>query len=172
MYALLIAADADEASILSLVLQRAGVAVSTARTVERALQSWSDRPADIILAAMSPESSTDHVVQLRGETVVPIAVVIDPISERLHCELLEAGADRVVVRPYSSRLLVTQVKSLLRRGGGVPLVALPVLSVAGLTLDPSTHTVRTASQQDRRLTHLEFRLLYTLMTSSWPGTAL
>jgi DNA-binding response OmpR family regulator len=163
MYALLVASDADEAAILSLVLQRAGLAVTTARSVERAIETWAQRPADLVLAPLAADDLVDQVHRLRGETVVPLAVVVDPIPEVLHYALLEAGADVVIQRPFSARLLVAQMRALLRRGGGVPLVALPTLTLSGLTLDPSTHSVSLENLPPRRLTHLEFRLLYTLM---------
>jgi DNA-binding response OmpR family regulator len=79
------------------------------------------------------------------------------------CVLLENGADLVVVRPFSARLLIAQIRALLRRIGGVPVFSLPTLSLSGLTLDPATRTVQVEGQSPRRLTHLEFRLLYTLM---------
>jgi DNA-binding response OmpR family regulator len=60
--------------------------------------------------------------------------------------------------------LIAQTEALLRRAGGVPLFSLPNLNLAGLTLDPATRTVEVADHPSRRLTHLEFRLLYTLMT--------
>jgi DNA-binding response OmpR family regulator len=56
------------------------------------------------------------------------------------------------------------VDALLRRAGGVPLFSLPTLSLSGLTLDPATRAVEVEGRSGRRLTHLEFRLLYTLMT--------
>ena len=93
-------------------------------------------------------------------------MITDPIDERLHCDLLETGADLVVSRPYGVRLLIAQVKALLRRAGGVPLAGLPRLSGAGLTLNPADRTVQGPDLPSRRLTHLEFRLLYTLMIHS------
>jgi DNA-binding response OmpR family regulator len=45
----------------------------------------------------------------------------------------------------------------------VPLFSLPTLSLGGLTLDPATRTVKISDHPSKRLTHLEFRLLYTLM---------
>jgi len=51
----------------------------------------------------------------------------------------------------------------LRRAGSVPLFSLPTLNIAGLTLDPATRTVKVSDRPSKRLTHLEFRLLYTLM---------
>jgi DNA-binding response OmpR family regulator len=171
MYALLIAQNTDERAVLSLVLQRAGVAVTTANELERAMRSWLERPADLILLALGGESAKSpadgpvaRVGRIRAETEVPVVVVVNETREDLHCNLLESGADLVVSRPFSARLLIAQVRALLRRAGNVPLSSLPTLSLAGLTLDPAARTVQVASQSPRRLTHLEFRLLYTLMT--------
>jgi DNA-binding response OmpR family regulator len=60
-------------------------------------------------------------------------------------------------------LLIAQVRALMRRAGGVRLFSLPSLSLAGLTLDPASRSVQLEGRPPRRLTHLEFRLLYTLM---------
>ena len=163
MYALLLAQDPDEIAILSLVLKRAGLALTTSGDLARALRLWPERPADLILLALQGGDTLAHVRAIRDETTVPIVVVVDPVSEDAHCALLAAGADRVVSRPYSARLCIAQVKALLRRTGSVPLFALPTLTVADLTLDPTTRTVEVTGHPARRLTHLEFRLLYTLM---------
>lgn len=163
MYALLVAEDADEAAVLSMVLQRAGLAVTAARDVQRAMDTWHERPADIIVLSVPQPEPLAQVRGVRAQTEVLLVVVVDPIEEHLHFNLLEAGADMIVRRPFSARLLIAQLRALLRRAGGVSLLTLPTLSLSGLTLDPATHTVRRAEQPARRLTHLEFRLLYTLM---------
>ncbi len=166
MYALLLASDADEKAVLSLVLQRTGLAVTSAVDLDRAMQSWPERPADLVLLALREDDSLDGVQQIRGETTVPIIVIVDQVTETGHYRLLETGADLVLERPFGARLLIAQVRALLRRAGSVPLFSLPTLSISGLTLDPSTRTVQTADSPSRRLTHLEFRLLYTLMIHS------
>jgi len=163
MYALLIAKNADEKAVLSLVLQRAGLAVTSANDLDRALRTWSDRPADLILLALGESDLAADIRRVRGETTVSIIAVADPVSEERHCEFLAAGADLIIFRPFSARLLVAQVRALLRRAGGVPLFSLPTLAIRGLTLDPTTRAVQVAGHPPRRLTHLEFRLLYTLM---------
>ena len=163
MYALLVAEDPDEAAVLLLVLQRAGLAAATAKDLNCAVESWSERPADLIVLALSGLTPQEQVSQVRGETPVALVVVIGSTDEELHFEMLEAGADLVVARPFSARLLIAQVRSLLRRAGSVPLFSLPALSLAGLTLDPASREVKVSSRPSRRLTHLEFRLLYTLM---------
>lgn len=169
MYALLISQNPDERAIFSMVLQRAGVAVTTAQELERGMKSWFERPADLILLAI-PGDPVAHVRRIRTDTEVPVVIVVDSISEDTHCELLEQGADLVVSRPFSARLLIAQLRILLRRAGNVPISSLPTLSLAGLTLDPAARTVQVETQPARRLTHLEFRLLYTLMTH--PGQIL
>lgn len=163
MYALLLAQDSDEKAVLSLVLQRAGLAVTTSGDLEHALRTWPERPADLILLALGDDDPLTDVRRIRAETTVPVIVIVGRLGEETPCELLEAGADLVVSRPFSARLLIAQVRALLRRAGGVPLSSLPTLSLADLTLDPATRTVQVTGQPSRRLTHLEFRLLYVLM---------
>jgi DNA-binding response OmpR family regulator len=164
MYALLIAEDADEGAILSVVLQRVGLAVNTTGNLELAMKTWSERPADVILLALHSLSVREQVGRVRAETEVPLVLVVSVISEELHYALLKAGTDLVVVRPFSARLLIAQLDALLRRAGSLPLFSLPSLSLGGLTLDPATRTVEVDDHPSRRLTHLEFRLLYTLIT--------
>jgi DNA-binding response OmpR family regulator len=162
MYALLLATNADERAVLSVALQRAGLAVTAGSDLARALRVWPERPADLILLALSGDPLA-QIRRIRGETSVPVIVIAESMDEETHYELLEAGSDFVVVRPYSARLLIGQLRALSRRAGGIPLSNLPTMQAAELTLDPATRTVQLTNQTPRRLTHLEFRLLYTLM---------
>ncbi len=52
MYAMLVSHDPDERAVLSLVLQRAGLAVTIASDLERAMKSWLERPADLVALAV------------------------------------------------------------------------------------------------------------------------
>ena len=103
---------------------------------------------------------------MRMYTVIPICVITDPIPEITHVDLLECGADLVFIRPYSFRIFSAQIKALMRRSASVPFHSLPILSQADLTLDPSTRSVQVEGFEQKRLTQLEFRLLYTLMTNA------
>ncbi len=164
MYALLISEDADDTAIFSMILQRAGLAVTTAKDLDRAIQNWSQRPADIILLSLPGRPPQEQVQQVRDETLVPLILVVNGLDEPAHCELLKMGADLVIAPPISPKLLIAQVGVLLRRAGTVPSFSLPTLKIASLTLDPATRTVVVEDNPTQRLTHLEFRLLYTLMT--------
>jgi DNA-binding response OmpR family regulator len=161
MYALLIAQNTDEAAVLSLALQRAGLVVNMANNVATAARSWPERPADMVLIAIRGDLLA-QTRSLRAVTKVPL-IVVGQVDEETHCAILVNGADLVIQRPFSAPLLIAQVRALMRRAGGVQLFSLPSLSLAGLTLDPATRSVHLAGRPPKRLTHLEFRLLYTLM---------
>ena len=88
------------------------------------------------------------------------------MNEDLHTVLLEAGADIAVFRPFSARLLISQLRVLMRRAMGVSIFNLPKFTVGDLILDPSVRTVSVNDQKQIHLTRLEFRLLYTLMLHS------
>jgi len=163
MYALLVSDNNDETAILSLVLQRVGLAVTLSDDLDRALKSWPSRPADMIVLALREMPPAAQVRRVRAETEVPLALTTNDLDEDALYEAYDAGADLVVCRPYSARLLVSQLRALLRRSSGTPLLNLPTLSVGKLTLDPSSRDVQMEGFPSRRLTHLEFRLLYTLM---------
>jgi DNA-binding response OmpR family regulator len=163
MYAMLLVQNTDERMIISLALQRAGLAVTTASDLERAMKSWLERPADLLLLAIRGDPLT-QIRRARAETEVPVVMIVEHVDEDCHCQLLQAGADLVLHRPFSARLLVAQVQALMRRAGSVPLFSLPTLSQAGLTLDSGARIVQVEGRPPRQLTHLEFRLLYTLMS--------
>jgi DNA-binding response OmpR family regulator len=127
------------------------------------MRCWTERPADLILLNVTGDLLA-QVHRVRAETDVPLAVIVDPVAESVHYDLLEAGADRVLSRPYGGRLLIAEIRALMRRAGTVPLFSLPTLSQAGLILDAGARTVQVTDRPPRRLTHLEFRLLYTLMS--------
>jgi DNA-binding response OmpR family regulator len=110
------------------------------------------------------ENSIIAIQQLRGHTVVPIIVIADPLNEKDEISLLEAGVDLIVSRPYGVRLLLARIRALLRRTAGMPFHSLPTMTQGNLRLDPSNRTVKVGEGESQRLTQLEFRLLYTLMT--------
>lgn len=166
MQAVLISPHADEANVLQVILHQAGFMVRTAHGLEQAIQAWPENPAELILIVLTGEhaNSLTQLKLLRAHTVVPILLVADHLSDEFHVSYLDAGADIVIMRPYSVRALLAQIRAILRRGSGMPFFSLPTLTQKDVLLDPSDRTVRVGAQDRKRLTHLEFRLLYTFMT--------
>lgn len=148
MHALLLCDDADETAILALLLQRAGLVVISGRDLGRLLPRWAEQQPS--LALLAPHEA-------------PIAVIANTQDEEALCRLYEVGADAVVQRPYSARLLLMQLRTLVRRSQSLTSPLLPKLTVGDLCLDPATRSVQVQDRAARHLTQLEFRLLYTLM---------
>lgn len=167
MQALLFSPHIEEASVLNLLLQRAGFTVRTVHNLDQAIDAWPEQSADFVLITLPEEitKAKKHIERIRLHTVIPIVIISDPINESLQVELLESGADLVILRPFGIRFLHAQIKALLRRSAGIPFFSLPTLSQRDVVLDPSVRTVKVGDNQEKRLTQLEFRLLYTLMTN-------
>jgi len=156
----------DEAAVLQVVLQRAGFATQQVQELVKFIDIWAERPADFVLLAFGPSQPLDvRVVEmLRSQTMAPIFVIDDSFSEDQQVTLLEAGADQLISRPYSPRILIAQIRAIMRRSAGMPFFSLPILSQSGVMIDPSTRTIQVENRDEERLTQLEFRLLFTLMT--------
>lgn len=163
MYALLLAHHADESAILRLVLQRAGLSSRVTTDLSQAIQEWDNQPIDLILLSFREQIPLDQVRLIRSKTEVPLIIIAPDINEDQHIDLLEAGVDKIVFRPYSARLLIAQLRGLIRRVRGASIYNLPNLQVGDMTLDPTVRTLQDNTGVEKHLTRLEFRLLYTLM---------
>lgn len=163
MEALLLTHNADESAILRLALQRAGFSVHLTTNIDQALQSLASHTADLALLTWLNQYNISHVRRFRSLSQIPLIIISDPLGEDLHVDLLEQGADLVITRPYSTRLLISQVRTLLRRSAGTPITSPPALSVGDISIDPSVRTVKIGDNPPIHLTRLEFQLLYTLI---------
>jgi DNA-binding response OmpR family regulator len=176
----------DDAKIVRLVrtyLERDGFAVVTAADGPAALDAIeTHRPALVVLDLMLPELDGRAVIRAvrRDEEAgaTPILVLsargttIDRIAG------LEDGADDYLPKPFSPAELVVRVKAILRRSavsggpdaaasatGGPGAPARPAgarITHNDLVLDPARHDV-TVAGTPVQLTHVEFRLLQTLL---------
>jgi DNA-binding response OmpR family regulator len=166
MQAVLISPQADEANVLQVILQQAGFMVRAMVNLDQAIESWPSDPADFILIVLTLDHSKSltQLKLIRAHAVVPILLISDSLPDDICVNFLEAGADQVVIKPYSVRVLLAQIRALLRHRSGIPFFSLPTLTQKDILLDPSDRTVQVGEQDPKRLTQLEFRLLYTLMT--------
>ncbi len=166
MQAIVVAKDPDEREILTFILRHAGLAVASSGDLQRVLANWLEHPADVILISLDSQARlVEDVTGVRDVTGVPLLVIVDAPSEDELCAALQAGADLILDRPVAGRVLAAYVQTLVRRSGGVPSFILPRLDLQDVTLDPATRTIEVAGQEPHRLTQLEFRLLFVLMTN-------
>jgi len=155
----------DEARIVKLVrdyLERAGLAVLSARDGETALQlARRERPDLIVLDLMLPGmDGLDVCRRLRQESAVPIIMLTARVEEADRVVGLELGADDYVVKPFSPRELVARVRAALRRASG-QIGPASVIRTGDVELDTTT-LMATVGGQPVDLTPTEFQLLATL----------
>ncbi|MCB8965393.1 MAG: response regulator transcription factor [Chloroflexota bacterium] len=166
MQVILVASNLEERDMLTYILKYAGMAVASSSSLQRVAAKWLERPADlVVVAGATVNELLAELVQLRQITQVPCLLIIESPSEEELCQLLRNGADLVLPRPVSPRILAEYTKTMLRRNRTVPTSVLPRLNVTEIKLDPDTRTIRVLDGDERRLTQLEFRLLYILMVN-------
>lgn len=165
MQAVLASSTKDETALLVFVLQQSGLPTRTVAEIELDFDNWIEHPPIMILVAM-PENkkpTVELVNAVRANSLAPLVVITDPILEDRQIRLYQTGADLVIQRPFSARLLVVQMRALLRRSAHLGPTELPDLSAGGITLNPVTRQVEMPERNRIHLTNLEFRLLHTLM---------
>lgn len=167
MQAILVTDDGDERDVYTFALRHAGLAVSPSGDLNQVVATWLDRPADLVVFASraADKGLLRDVAALRGVTDVPLILLLDSPAEWLTLELVRSGVDLVLARPVAPLVLGAYAQSLQRRAGVTAAFAIPTLDLKDFALDPATRSVRSTGGESQRLTQLEFRLLYLLMTN-------
>jgi len=153
--------------VFSLQQQKLNVALEAvpANTLSRC---ESESPDLIVLDINLSEPQTLELIKtLRAEMVTPIMLLTPSRSEEYMIETYKAGVDDCIPKPVSPSLFQAKIKVWLRRSGSLAADALNPLKVGTLQLFPSERMVFLANGGAARLTNLELRLLYYLM--SRPG---
>jgi len=147
-------------------LAEAGHAVRTEATGGAALAAvvgW--QPDDVVLDLGLPDvDGRDVLRMLRGVSAVPVIVATARDDEAQIIDLLDAGADDYVVKPYATAQMEARIRAVLRRGGQHDEPETEIRH-GGLVLD----LARRAASLDGRpldLTRLEFDLLAYLARRS------
>ncbi|MDW8350214.1 MAG: response regulator transcription factor [Verrucomicrobiae bacterium] len=161
---LLVDDEADVLDMLSLALTNEGYDTIKVNNGAEALQTLKEKKIDlIILDIMMPGmSGTEVCKQIRKHPQlehIPIIILTAKSSEIDRVLGLELGADDYVIKPFSPRELVLRVKSILRRGQGIPHA---VLQCGPITIDRVKHTAH-INKTPLTLTATEFSLLATLV---------
>lgn len=162
MRVLVVEDDPALSSSLTWGLETEGYVVDTAANGEDGL--WKAREMQyevIILDVMLPGLDGYQVCsRLRDQGVWTPLLMLTAMKEDLdHAEGLDRGADDYLTKPFSYPVLLAHLRALTRRG----LPQRPaMLTAAGLTVDPASHTV-TLGETPLELTALEVAVLEHLM---------
>ena len=159
----------DEEDILELLqyhLTRDGYAVTTAIDGEKALAAIPKIMPDLVLLdLMLPGvDGLDVCRRLKkdGQTAaIPIIMVTAKGEESDVVIGLELGADDYVAKPFSMKVLIARVRTVLRRKGVPPADADATLRIRDLVIDPNRREVLVKGKPVD-LTFTEFGLLHFL----------
>lgn len=151
----------DEARMRKLVsdfLRQAGFVTYEAANGKQALDIFAANNIDLlILDVMMPEYDGWAVCrEIRKDSLVPIIMLTARGEEAAELFGFDLGADEYISKPFSPRILVARVQSLLKRAG--QKVAMPPRIMGGLEIDETAHYVY-ADTKPIDLTPKEFELL-------------
>ena len=132
------------------------------------VQRWSAEIPDLVVVdANVPETQALELMKnLRRKAAVPIILLTQFNAEDFLLEAYQAGADECILKPISSLLFYAKVRVWLRRSWNVPVNTLDSLHVGRFQLLPSDRKIILDDRNPIRLTNLELRLLYCLMSSA------
>ncbi len=137
--------------------------LSTARSMEEKAHPWEMAIVTdlIILDLMLPGLDGQGVLKkLRGSRDLTPVLILTARSETASIvELLNAGADDYLAKPFDLGELIARAKALIRRGKGV---AHPVIRLFDIELDTLQQSVH-RSGMPIDLTPMEYRILEYLM---------
>ena len=165
----------DDKNILELLqynLSREGYRIIPARTGEEALRETRENSPDlVILDLMLPGIDGLEVCRTlkQGETTryTPILMLTAKGEDSDIILGLELGAEDYMVKPFSPKVLVARIRTILRRSRALPdKNRESVLSIHGISLDTQKHEV-TCAGNPAVLSATEFAILEFLVRN--PG---
>ena len=155
----------DEEAILepfSAALDRAGFEVVAARSVAQAIEYFGNSEPDFVLLDLTlPDGDgRDVCLAIRNHSDVPILMLTARGTETDRVVGLELGADDYVVKPFSSREVISRMRAILRRSASTGRDFGPYSS-GGLSIDFGARKV-TLEDEELVLSRKEFDLLAAL----------
>lgn len=127
-----------------------------------------EKPHLLVVACSAGAAVTDFIRGLRAEPayrLLPILCVDPKADSRVTVDMLDAGADDAIARPFQPPIFLARVRTLLRRAviaGEAPEETAAVLTGGPITLKLISRQA-TAAGKPVDLTRLEFDLLAHLL---------
>lgn len=162
--------EKDLVDLISYNLQRNGFKVFTATTGDAAIEiAMRESPSLILLDLMLPGmSGTEVARKLKAEPQtagIPIIMLTAKSEETDVVVGLTLGADDYVTKPFSMKILLARLNTVLRRNEPAPVLSeTGTLRAGPLAIDSSKHEVA-IDGLPVKLTLTEFKLLSALVTA-------
>jgi two-component system, OmpR family, KDP operon response regulator KdpE len=157
----------DIRALIQASLSVEGFEVQTAVTLSEARALIQHSPPDVVVLDLGlPDGDGKELVQeIRRQRATPIIIVSARHQEAQKIELLDAGADDYLAKPFSVAELLARIRVALRHRGTSLAAAVTRHELDDLCVDLATRLV----SRDDQLVHLtptEFNLLARLVRSA------
>ena len=163
---LIVEDEEDIQELLAYNLQKEGYLVQVAPTGEEALKAVRHKTPDLILLdLMLPGIDGLEICRILKGTAetrtIPIMMVTAKGEESDIVTGLELGADDYITKPFSHKILIARVRTVLRRRDKVVEDETATLQIHDLFIHPGRHEALIAGKPVE-LTYTEFRVLHYL----------
>jgi len=159
--------DHEIRSLMQSSLSVEGFEVQTAVSLSEARALLRHKAPDLIVLDLGlPDGDGVQLVhEIRKQHATPVIVVSARYQETLKIELLDAGADDYLTKPFSVGELLARMRVALRHRGTSLAAAVTQHQLEDLSVDLTTRTVQLAGETVH-LTPTEFKLLARLVRSA------
>ena len=159
--------DREIRALMQSSLSVEGFEVQTAVSVSEANALLQHALPDVLVLDLGlPDGDGEELVRaVRKRHTLPILVVSARHQEAQKIQLLDAGADDYLTKPFSVGELLARIRVALRHRGTALAAAVTVHAVGDLHVDLASHVVQCRGQV-LHLTPTEFKLLARLVRSA------
>ena len=156
----------DTAPLWGFLIREKGLVAILETSIQRAMErALDDIPDLVVIDVNAPHAERLALCQrFRSLSASPILLFLPVHNEAEILEAYRLGVDECVVKPISPAIFLAKVIAWGKRSWSQPMSP---LRTGKLRLDPARRCAINSDGREVRLTNLEFRLLYLLM--SRPG---
>lgn len=164
MKVLIVDDDLELLGLIGFALRSGGYDVVQATDGLDALDRVAQEQPDLVILDVNlPRmNGFDVCRRIRAETTVPVMLLTVRNTEEDHIYGLDQGADQYLTKPFSPRMLVAQVRAILRR---MDIEAPAPLALGDVHLDAETQSVIVGHDDRVHLTKREFHLVRCLVAN-------
>ena len=164
---LIIEDEIELVKVLKSYLEKAGFSVLTAYRGDTGLSTWEHKRPDLVILDLNLPGidGLDVAREIRRKSDNPLIMLTARAEESDQLIGLELGADDYITKPFSPRIVLARVRSLLRRTSKTTYSP-KVLRASDLEIDLEAHTMIRGGEAVE-LTPTEFNLLASM--AAQPG---
>ncbi|MBC8323123.1 MAG: response regulator [Candidatus Marinimicrobia bacterium] len=168
---LIIEDEVDIAELLEFNLEKAGYQISVSENGESGLDKARNLDPDLILLDLMLPGihglDVCRILKSDQETEATSIIILTALGQEENIvKGLEAGADDYVTKPFSLKVLLARIQSVLRRGKVLDIDSEKSVHIENISIRPRTREVM-VDKRKIDFTFTEFEILYLL--ASHPG---